>query len=132
MTDQLHDTALLEDPIARELLSSTRVAHLAYTWSDGTPRVVPIWFHWDGKQVVMSSPLRAPKLNALTDGAAVAITIDSNEWPYKVLTIRGTASVKCIDGVAPEYDIRATTAALEQAIHILRKALGSDQPAAAR
>ena len=97
------DLACLADPVAQELLASAVPARLAYSWKDGTPRVVPIWFHWDGEQVVFGTPPRAPKLNALDDGAAVAVTIDSNEWPYHVLSIRGTASVERVDGVVPEY-----------------------------
>ena len=88
------DLSCLVDPVAKTLLASTIPARLAYTWTDGTPRVVPIWFHWDGEQIVMATPLRAPKLRALDDGARVAITIDSNEFPYRVLSIRGTADVK--------------------------------------
>ena len=104
MTDQLSDISLLEDPVARELLSSTRVARLAYTWSDGTPRVVPIWFHWDGEVVTMGSPPRAPKLRVLEERPDVAITIDDeNAWPYKVLLIRGTASIEMLDDLSPEY-----------------------------
>ena len=38
------DIALLNDPVARRLLNSTIPARLAYSWTDGTPRVVPIWF----------------------------------------------------------------------------------------
>lgn len=37
--------ALLNDPVAQRLLQSTNPARLAYVWKDGTPRVVPIWFH---------------------------------------------------------------------------------------
>src|SRR5512135_2573741 len=40
--------SLLDDPAAQRLLESTEVAHLAYNWSDGTPRCTPIWFHWSG------------------------------------------------------------------------------------
>ena len=36
---------LLHDPVAEKLLGSTIPARLAYTWMDGTPRVVPVWFH---------------------------------------------------------------------------------------
>jgi len=39
------DLALLEDPVAKRLLESPVPARLAYTWTDGTPRVVPIEFH---------------------------------------------------------------------------------------
>jgi len=33
----------------------------------------------------------------------VALTIDTNTWPNKVLQIRGTANVETVDGVVPEY-----------------------------
>src|SRR4051794_23171175 len=56
---------LLGDPVAQQLLESRTLARLAYTWPDGTPRVVPIWFHWTGEVVVMASPPAAPKIRAL-------------------------------------------------------------------
>jgi len=95
---------LLDDPVARELLGSTQVARLAYTWRDGTPRVVPIWFHYDGEVVSMGTPARAPKLHVLPDRPEVAITIDDERvWPYRALLIRGRARVEMLDDVAPEY-----------------------------
>ena len=97
------DLACLADPLAQSLLTSTIPARLAYTWTDGTPRVVPIWFDWNGTQIVFGSPPRAPKLRALTNGAPVAVTIDSNEWPYHVLSIRGTAQIEDVEGVTREY-----------------------------
>jgi hypothetical protein len=36
-------------------------------------------------------------------GFLKAVTIDSNDWPYKELLIRGTATVNVEDGVVPEY-----------------------------
>ncbi|HEX2909153.1 MAG TPA: hypothetical protein VHO69_19925, partial [Phototrophicaceae bacterium] len=39
--------------------------------------------------------------------AKVAMTIDSMTWPYKVLTIRGTAQVEIVDGIVPEYALAA-------------------------
>jgi hypothetical protein len=95
--------ALLEDPAAQQLLRSTEVAHLAYTWTDGTPRCTPIWFHWNGTEIVMSGPPNAPKVLALDSGAPVAVTIDSADWPYSVLLVRGRVEVDDVDGVAPEY-----------------------------
>jgi nitroimidazol reductase NimA-like FMN-containing flavoprotein (pyridoxamine 5'-phosphate oxidase superfamily) len=99
---------LLDDPIARELLGSTQVARLAYTWTDGSPRVVPIWFHYDGGVITMGSPARAPKLRVLDDHPEVAVTIDDERsWPYKALLIRGRARVEMLDDVAPEYEAAA-------------------------
>ena len=97
------DPALLDDPVAQTLLQSPIPARLAYTWTDGTARVVPMWFHWDGGEVVLSSPPNAPKLKALARNPNVALTIDGNDWPYQVLLIRGTAAIELVDGLAPEY-----------------------------
>ena len=94
---------LLDDPAAQQLLQSTNPAHLAYNWTDGTPRCTPIWFHWNGSEVVMAGPPNAPKGRALTNGTAVAVTIDAPAWPYQVLLIRGPVTVEDVDGVAPEY-----------------------------
>jgi len=102
------DITLLDDPVARELLHSTQVARLAYTWTDGTPRVVPIWFHYDGEVITMGTPARAPKLRVLPDRPEVAITIDDERaLPYKALLIRGRARVEMLDDVAPEYEAAA-------------------------
>lgn len=97
------DLQLLDDPVAKELLAAPLPAHLAYSWTDGTPRVVPIWFHWTGDELVMATPPNAPKNKALAGGTPVAVTIDSTDWPYHVLMLRGRASVSTVDGVVPEY-----------------------------
>lgn len=108
MTTKQGDVALLDDPVAQRMLQSTTPARFAYNWSDGTPRVVPIGFHWNGAEIVLGTPADAPKMKALHDGAAVALTIDSDTMPYKVLLIRGTVHTDVIDGIAPEYAAMCT------------------------
>ena len=95
--------ASLDDPVAQNLLQSTNPARLAYVWTDGTPRVVPIWFHWTGADIVFGTPVDAPKVQALRRNPSVAITIDSNDWPHEVLLVRGTARVEEQDGITEEY-----------------------------
>jgi nitroimidazol reductase NimA-like FMN-containing flavoprotein (pyridoxamine 5'-phosphate oxidase superfamily) len=85
MTDRAGDLALLDHPVAQHLLNSTEPAQLAYTWLDGTPRTVPIWFHWNGKAVVITTPPRTPKVAALRANPEVSITIDQHVCPYKIL-----------------------------------------------
>jgi len=99
--------ALLEHPASQELLQSKIPARLAYVWTDGTPRVVPIWFHWNGQEFVLATPSKAPKLKALAKNPKVALTIDDNTFPHKVLLVRGTAKLKPIRGVVPEYALAA-------------------------
>lgn len=103
MTQQ-GDLALLDDPVAKELLVSTAPARLAYTWLDNTPRVVPMWFHWNGTELVLGTPLRAPKVRALQAHPRVAVTIDQMDWPYKALLVRGQAVVEVLDHMAHEYE----------------------------
>ncbi len=93
---------LLKDPVAQELLCAPIPARLAYTWKDGTPRVIPIGFFWTGEEVVMCSPAGAPK-NDVIDGSPVAITIDTNVFPFKVLYLRGKAKVTTMTTIPDEY-----------------------------
>jgi Pyridoxamine 5'-phosphate oxidase len=98
---------LLQHPAAQELLRSKIPARLAYVWTDGTPRVVPIWFHWNGKNIVMASPPKAPKLKALRQNPKVSLTIDDDTFPHKVLLVRGTARLDSVPGIVPEYEAAA-------------------------
>lgn len=90
---------------ARELLTATAAAHLAYVGTDGGPRVVPVGFYWTGYQVVVATASTAPKVAALTARPDVALAIDAGGTPEqaRALSIRGRASVEIIDGVVPEY-----------------------------
>jgi hypothetical protein len=69
--------------------------------------VVPIWFHWTGEAFVLGTPLTAPKVRTLQSNPKVALTIDGDVFPYKVLQVRGTAQIETVDGVVPEYAIAA-------------------------
>lgn len=97
--------AAMEDPVAKQLLSSANPARLAYVARDGTPRVVPVAFHWDGAALVIGTVPGAPKVAALNANPAVALTIDTSPpaWPPNVLLVRGRAKVTLVDGVFPEY-----------------------------
>jgi len=101
------DLSLLQHPASQELLHSKIPARLAYVWTDGTPRVIPIWFHWNGREIVMATPPKAPKLKALAKNPKVSLTIDDNTFPHKVLLIRGRARLEPVEGIVPEYEAAA-------------------------
>lgn len=103
MPIQQGDLALLQDPVAQKLLHDQNVLRLAYTWTDGTPRVVPHWFLWNDTEVVLGTQTDAPKVKALQQHPEVALSIDTTEFPPRVLLIRGTARIEIVDGCAPEY-----------------------------
>lgn len=101
--DEIH--AVMEDPVAQRLLNSANPARLAYIARDGTPRVVPVGFHWNGTALVIGTVPGSAKVAALKANPAVAVTIDTSPptWPPNVLLVRGMATVTMVDGVFPEY-----------------------------
>jgi hypothetical protein len=51
----------------------------------------------------MCTATNAPKLVALRHNPAVALTIDIEEHPPKVLLIRGRAELDVVEGIPDEY-----------------------------
>ncbi|OIJ28260.1 pyridoxamine 5-phosphate oxidase [Nocardioides luteus] len=94
--------AVLSRPLSRELLARD-LTRLAYVAKDGTPRNIPIAFTWNGSQVVMCTTPNSPKLIALRHNPAVALTIDTEAHPPKMLLIRGTAELDLVDGIPEQY-----------------------------
>ena len=105
------DLRLLDSELAKRLLNSTIPARIAYIAKDGTPRVIPTWFHWNGSEVVMATFTAGPNVRhppgrpaALRANPNVALTIDTEAFPPEVLLIRGRASVTEVDGAPSEFE----------------------------
>jgi hypothetical protein len=93
---------VLSRPLSQELLARD-ITRLAYVAMDGTPRNVPIGFTWNGSEMVMCTPKNAPKLRALRANPMVALTIDTEVHPPKILLIRGRVELDFVDGIPAEY-----------------------------
>ncbi len=93
---------VLKKPISQQMLDRD-LARLAYVAKDGTPRVVPIGFTWNGSEVVMCTSTNAPKLASLRRNPAVALTIDTEVHPPRILLIRGEAVLDEVEGIPDEY-----------------------------
>ncbi|WUH98096.1 pyridoxamine 5'-phosphate oxidase [Spirillospora sp. NBC_00431] len=105
------DLRLLQTDTAQRLLHSTIPARVAYTATDGTPRVMSTWFVWTGDELVMSTYVHCPpmgmlrparRLKALRERPDVAVTIDTEPQPPEVLLLRGRVSITEVDGMVPE------------------------------
>jgi hypothetical protein len=59
--------------------------------------------HPNGAEIVLCSPPNAPKMKVLAQDTQVALTIDYEAWPARVLLIRGSAHSQAVDGEIPEY-----------------------------
>ncbi|CAG7647493.1 pyridoxamine 5'-phosphate oxidase family protein [Actinacidiphila bryophytorum] len=97
------DVALLHSQVAQRLLASRELARVAYVAADGTPRVFPMLFHWNGEEVVLSTFHPARKIAALRARPDVALTVDAATAPPQALLIRGRAEVTDVEGIAPDY-----------------------------
>ena len=95
-------TDVLNRPISLELLARgfTRMAYVA---KDGTPRSIPIGFVWNGSTIVMCTAKNAPKLPAPRRNSAVALTIDTEVHPPRILLIRGRAALDVVEGILDEF-----------------------------
>jgi Pyridoxamine 5'-phosphate oxidase len=106
------DLRLLDTDLAQQILRSSIPARLAFVAADGTPRVVPTWFEWTGTEIVMVTYVAGPnvgirhpaaRIAAIRANPAVALTIDTEDFPSRSVTIRGRAEIDEVDGLAPEY-----------------------------
>jgi hypothetical protein len=95
-------TEILNRPNSQELLTRD-LTRLAYVAKDGTPRNVPMAFAWNGSEIVMCTAKNAPKLQSLNENPMVALTIDTEVHPPKILLIRGRAELDFVDGIPDEY-----------------------------
>ena len=71
---------------------------------------MPIGFLWNGSEIVMCTAPSAPKVRALRERPAVAITIDEEDPPQKALLLRGTVAIDVVEGVPDEYIARGREA----------------------
>ena len=93
---------VLDKPLSRELLARD-ITRLAYVAKDGTPRSIPIAFTWNGTEIVLCTPKNSPKLPSLRANPAVALTIDTEVHPPKILLVRGRVELDVVDGIPEEY-----------------------------
>lgn len=85
------------------LLESRIPARVGWVAPDGGPRVIAIWFVWDGEQLALSAFAGSRKLDELVAGTRVSVTIDTDTFPYRSLRLGGPISLDPVAGLAPEY-----------------------------
>jgi hypothetical protein len=103
MVGMVNVSDVMAEPIAQQLLREVPILHLGYTGLDRGPRVIPIGYLWDGATFQFWTIPGAPKLRALQADPRVAITIDMNGVPPRVLFARGRAALAVVDGVPAGY-----------------------------
>lgn len=84
----------LEGDELRAFLAEPRLAHFATIGPDGRPRVRPIWYLYADGAFWFTTRLEARRTGAdVAAGSPVAISIASEERPYRAVLAHGTAEV---------------------------------------
>jgi PPOX class probable F420-dependent enzyme len=75
------------------LSAPARCAKLATVRADGSPHVVPVWFIFDGEQLIFTAGSTSVKVkNILRDGRA-AICVDEDTPPFHYVLLEGRIEV---------------------------------------
>ncbi len=72
-----------------DLLESTTLGHLATVDNDGRPQVNPVWFLWDGEQILLSVKAETQKYRNLRRDPHVAISFLDLARPQRYVELRG-------------------------------------------
>jgi PPOX class probable F420-dependent enzyme len=93
---------LLARPLARELLEAPLVASLATLEADGSAHVVPIWYLWDGKAVLMATSSTSRKVRNLERDPRATVMIHDSPGGVDVrgITLAGRAEIRRGEDVA--------------------------------
>ena len=71
------------------ILTSTTLGHLATIGGDGGPQVNPVWFLWDGEQVLLSVKSDTVKYRNLRRDPRLAISFLDPQNPLHYVELRG-------------------------------------------
>jgi PPOX class probable F420-dependent enzyme len=98
------NTAAIPDKYQDLLSGKKAFASLATLMPDGTPQVTPVWFDWDGKNLIFNSARgRQKDLNVRRD-PRVTLTISDPENPYRYVEVRGRVTDITQEGAGDHID----------------------------
>ena len=73
----------------QDILNKKAFAQLATIMPDGTPQVSPVWFEFDGKNILINSAKGRVKDRNMRRDARVGLDIQDPDNPYRHVSIRG-------------------------------------------
>jgi PPOX class probable F420-dependent enzyme len=84
----------LTDDELEDFLAAPRLAHFATVSGGGRPRVRPLWYAWHDGAFYFTTRMEVRYTGAdVTAGSTVAVSIASEDRPYRAVLARGTAQV---------------------------------------
>jgi PPOX class probable F420-dependent enzyme len=92
-TPWARDRSVDRSPGADAALRTDHVVWLSSVQADGRPHLVPVWFHWDGEQIVAFSKPHARKVDNLRDQPLVMLAVGAPGPDFEVELIEATAEL---------------------------------------
>jgi PPOX class probable F420-dependent enzyme len=88
------------------LSEPARTGKLAVVARDGSPRVVPIWFDLDERDLVFNTGADTLKGRSILRDGRIALCVDDDRPPFAYVTIKGQATVSEDPGELREWATR--------------------------
>jgi nitroimidazol reductase NimA-like FMN-containing flavoprotein (pyridoxamine 5'-phosphate oxidase superfamily) len=95
--------ASMSEKEIQEFLSIPRLARMA-TIQNGKPHLVPVWYFYDGTNIIVSTPKRPKKTKNLQSNPNVSIIIDIVDGRVEDLSYATKAKAVIIEGIAELQD----------------------------
>ena len=87
------DTSTAFGARVRDRLTSEIVVWLTTVGPDGAPQPVPVWFLWDGNEILIYSQPNRPKLRNIARNPRVALNFDSDGRGGNIVVLTGRARI---------------------------------------
>jgi PPOX class probable F420-dependent enzyme len=81
------------DQVLSFLMEEPRIGRLATVTRDGDPHVAPVWFQIEDGSILVHTMAGYLKAKNLRNHPRFALTVDTETWPYKGVTVRGSADI---------------------------------------
>jgi PPOX class probable F420-dependent enzyme len=87
------DAATKDGARALSRLQTDLIGWLTTVNPDGQPQASPIWFLWDGEELLIFSMTRAPRNGNIEDRPLVAFNLEAGTDGEDVVTVEGEARI---------------------------------------
>ena len=74
-------------------LKEPHIANLATVRPDGSPHVAPVWFLYDGEQVIVMAEKSAVKVRNMQREPRIMLSIATDQTPYQYVLVSGKATI---------------------------------------
>jgi PPOX class probable F420-dependent enzyme len=74
-------------------LRDEQIVWLTTTSSDGTPQPNPVWFLWDGEQVLIFSQPNQAKLRNIQRNPRISLNFNGSDYGGGIVVITGSAAI---------------------------------------